>query len=199
MYNVSLSRFAPRTVALTFMTSDFLSLVLQAAGGGIADTAADDQKALKRTGIDIMIAGLVLQAVSLSIFLAVGLDFFLRVHRLGTDNSSPERNAVRSRFVFKAFLVSLLVATVAILARSIFRAAELWEGFEGKLWNSETDFLILDGAMVALAVLLLSALHPGLAFGGQWHAANWSLRTGKEKKNSEPKERLESTSDVGRY
>ena len=187
------------------MTSDFLSLVLQAAGGGIADTAADDQQDLKRTGIDIMIAGLVLQAVSLSVFLAVGLDFFLRVRRRGTDDSSPERNAVRARLGFKAFLASLLLATVAILARSIFRAAELWEGFEGKLWNSETDFLVLDGAMVALAVVLLSALHPGPAFGGQWHAANWSLRTGKGKKkessssSSERNQKLESASDVGRY
>jgi hypothetical protein len=181
------------------MTSDFLSLVLQAAGGGIADTAAYDQQSLKRTGIDIMIAGLVLQAVSLSIFLAVGLDFAIRVRRQGTDNSSPERNALRSRAVFKAFLAALLLATVAILARSIFRAAELWEGFEGKLWNSERDFLILDGAMVALAVVLLSALHPGLAFGGQWHAANWSLRTGKEKKTTELKRRpgVESGSDEG--
>lgn len=181
------------------MASDFLSLVLQAAGGGIADTADYDQQDLKRTGIDIMIAGLVLQAVSLSVFLAVGLDFFLRVRRRGADDSSPERNALRSRFVFKAFLASLLLATVAILARSIFRAAELWEGFEGKLWNSETDFLVLDGAMVALAVILLTALHPGLAFGGQWHAANWSLRSGKEKRNSEPKQKLESVSDAGRH
>lgn len=185
------------------MTSDFLSLVLQAAGGGIADTAADDEQDLKRTGIDIMIAGLVLQAVSLSVFLAVGLDFFLRVRRHGMDNSSPERNALRSRFVFKAFLAALLLATVAILARSIFRAAELWAGFEGELWNSETDFLVLDGAMIALAVLLLSALHPGLAFGGQWHAANWSLRSGKEKKSSEPssepRRKLESVSDAGTY
>lgn len=182
------------------MTSDFLSLVLQAAGGGIADTAADDQQDLKQTGINIMIAGLVLQAVSLSVFLAVGLDFFIRVRRQGMDNSSPERNAVRSRFVFKAFLAALLLATVAILARSIFRAAELWEGFSGKLWNSETDFLILDGAMVALAVILLSVLHPGLAFGGQWHAANWSLRTGKEKKKTVRMTRSssESASDAGK-
>jgi hypothetical protein len=179
------------------MTSDFLSLVLQAAGGGIADTAAYDQEALKRTGIDIMIAGLVLQAVSLSLFLGVGLDFFIRVRRHGTDNSSPERNSLRSRALFKAFLASLLLATAAILVRSVFRAAELWEGFEGKLWNSEKDFLILDGAMVALAVMLLTVLHPGPAFGGQWHAANWSLRTGREKRG-EPKQRLESASDVGR-
>jgi hypothetical protein len=53
--------------------------------------------------------------------------------------------------------------------------------------------------MIALAVLLLSALHPGLAFGGQWHAANWSLRSGKEKKSSEPRRKLESVSDVGTY
>ena len=182
------------------MTSDFLSLVLQAAGGGIADTAADDEQDLKRTGIDIMIAGLVLQAVSLSVFLAVALDFFLRVRRRGTDNSSPQRNTLRSKFSFKAFLASLLLATVAILARSIFRAAELWEGFEGKLWNSETDFLVLDGAMVGLSVVLLSVLHPGPAFGGQWHAANWSLRSGKEKKKSSGRElELESVSDGGKY
>lgn len=177
------------------MTSDFLSLVLQAAGGGIADTA--DEASLKRTGINIMIAGLVLQAVSLSVFLGVWLDFAIRVRRHGADSSSPERTTVRSRAVFKAFLASLLLATVAILARSIFRAAELWEGFEGKLWNSETDFLILDGAMVALAVLALSALHPGLAFGGQWHAANWSLRTGKGKTETvEAKQRSESSSEM---
>jgi len=144
-----------------------------------------------------MIAGLVLQAVSLTAFLAVSLDFFFRVRRHGADNSSPARSAVRSRMLFKAFLVSLLLATVAILARSIFRAAELWEGFEGKLWNSETDFLILDGAMVALAVLLLSVLHPGMAFGTeQWHAANWSLRNGKAKPVAATKERSISESDA---
>jgi len=165
------------------MASDFLSLVLQAAGGGIADTA--DEKSLKRTGIDIMIAGLVLQAVSLTVFLGVALDFFIRVWRHGADTTSPPRNALRSRAVFRAFLVSLLVATLAILARSVFRAMELWEGFEGELWNNETDFLVLDGAMVALSVLLLSVLHPGPAFGQEWHAANWSLRSVKGAKREE--------------
>ncbi|KAM0723236.1 hypothetical protein Q7P37_001436 [Cladosporium fusiforme] len=179
IYNASLSRLSPRTIALTFMTSDFLSLVLQAVGGAIADTA--DERALKDAGINIMIAGLVLQAVSLTVFLGVSADFFLRVRKHGMDTSSSAKSATRSRLAFKAFLASLLVATLAILARSIFRAAELWQGFEGDLWNSEVDFMVLDGAMVALAVLLLSLWHPGPAFGAQWHAANWSLRTGKGK------------------
>lgn len=180
IYNASLSRLAPRTVALTFMTSDFLSLVLQAAGGAIADTA--DEDSLKQTGIDIMIAGLVLQAISLAVFLGVALDFFLRVWRKGADESVLERKALRERMGFKVFLLSLLVATLAILARSIFRAMELWGGFEGELWNNETEFLVLDGAMVGLAVLLLSVLHPGMAFGAEWHKADWSLRSGKKGK-----------------
>jgi hypothetical protein len=184
IYAPSLSRLAPRTVALSFMTSDFLSLVLQAAGGAIADTAPDSDPDLKQTGIDVMIAGLVLQCVSLAIFLGVALDFFVRVYRHGADTSSPSRNALRSKITFRLFLVSLLVATLAILARSIFRAMELWGGFEGELWNNETEFLILDGAMIALAVLLLSVLHPGPAFGAEWHAAGWSLRSKKGGKKS---------------
>jgi hypothetical protein len=167
------------------MTSDFLSLVLQAAGGAIADTAPDTDPDLKQTGIDIMIAGLVLQCVSLAIFLVVALDFFVRVYRHGADKTSASRNVLRSKITFKLFLVALLVATLAILARSIFRAMELWGGFEGELWNNETEFLILDGAMIALAVLLLSVLHPGPAFGAEWHAANWSLRSKKGSKNVE--------------
>lgn len=165
------------------MTSDFLSLVLQAVGGAIADMA--DTDSLQDTGVDVMIAGLILQVISLSFFLIVGVDFFIRVLRRGaekaTDPSTLAKQRTRERTGFQLFLVSLLVATLAILARSIFRAAELWEGFEGRLWNSELDFMILDGAMIGLAVLLLSVWHPGVAFGTQWHEANWNLRGGKGK------------------
>ena len=156
------------------MTSDFLSLVLQAIGGAIADTA--DTRTAGRKGLDIMIAGLVLQAISLAVFLLVVADFAWCCRR-GVFNSDPEKQRTRSRIIFKAFMASVLLAAVAVLIRSIFRAAELWGGFSGNLWNNETDFLILDGAMIALASICLTALHPGLAFGGQWRAADWTFKT----------------------
>nr|POE47736.1 sphingoid long-chain base transporter rsb1 [Quercus suber] len=174
VYGESLSRFKPRTIALVFMTSDFLSLVLQAIGGAITDTS--DGEGGKQSGIDIMIAGLLLQAISLGVFLVVVLDFSLRARR-GVMDMDATRHQVRSRTLFRAFVASLLLATIAILIRSIFRVAELWGGFAGTLWNSETDFLALDGAMIALYVICVTALHPGPAFGGQWHVANWSLKT----------------------
>ncbi|KAI8938750.1 hypothetical protein NX059_004617 [Plenodomus lindquistii] len=173
LYGQGLSIFKPRTIALVFMTSDFLSLVLQAAGGGIADTA--ETRAGVRTGTHIMVAGLFLQAISLAVFLLYLVYFALRC-RSGSLDMDPAKVACRDRGLFKVSLLSLLVATLAILVRSIYRVAELWDGFSGELWNSEKDFMVLDGGMMSLAVLLLTVFHPGPAFGEQWHAANWSFR-----------------------
>jgi len=189
IYGQSISRFAPRTVALAFMCSDFLSLLLQAIGGAIADVS--NSESTSQIGIDIMIAGLVLQAISLAVFLLFVADFAWRCHK-GVLNQDPEKQRTRSRMLFKAFLAGLLLATVVVLIRSIFRAAELWGGFSGKLWNDETDFLILDGTMIAIAIICLTALHPGVAFGGQWTAANWSFKT--KKGVAEDKEYLEMAS-----
>ena len=177
IYGEENSRLAPRTIAIADMTSDFLSLVLQAIGGAIADTS--DTKSTSRVGIDIMIAGLFLQAVSLAVFLLVCADFGWRCRSRGTLDMDFGKRQTRQRVLFKTFMAGLLLATVAVLVRSIFRVAELWEGFAGSLWNNETDFLVLDGAMIALAVLCLTLFHPGMAFGGQWQAANWTFRSGK--------------------
>ncbi|KAK5114903.1 hypothetical protein LTR62_002062 [Meristemomyces frigidus] len=177
LYGQTNSRFAPRTIAIAFMTSDFLSLILQAIGGAIADTANNHTDS--RRGIDIMIAGLFLQAFSLALFLILIADFAWCCRR-GVLNQEPEKVHTRRRMLFKAFMVSLLLATVAVLIRSIFRVAELWGGFNGTLWNNETDFLVLDGGMLAIATICLTAFHPGFAFGGQWSTANWSF---KHKKN----------------
>jgi len=36
--------------------------------------------------------------------------------------------------------------------------------------------VVCDGAMVALASLSLTVLHPGMAFHGYWSSANFKLR-----------------------
>lgn len=179
LYDESSSRFAPRTIALAFMTSDFLSLVLQAAGGAIADIA-DSGTSLEQSGIDTMIAGLILQVISLAVFLLVGIDFAWRCHRTKRLDLSPGKVSVRNRPYFKMFLASIVLATILILIRSIFRVAELWEGFDGDLWNNETDFLILDGAMIGMSCILLTFFHPGIAFRDQWSAADWTFKTNEQ-------------------
>ncbi len=172
-----LARVKPRTIAIVFMTSDFLSLVLQSIGGAMADTA--DNPADSQTGINVMIAGLFLQAISIAAFIGVFMDFWWKC-RKGQLDMSPDKQRIRQTGIYKIFSWSLLLAALVVLIRSIFRVIELWQGFEGELWNNETDFLILDGLMIAIAIICLTAMHPGFAFGrSMWQAANWTFKTKK--------------------
>ncbi|KAI4196609.1 MAG: hypothetical protein LQ346_003186, partial [Caloplaca aetnensis] len=81
IYGESLARFKPRTYTIIFICCDVFSLVLQAIGGALADTA--DTHSLQQTGINIMIAGLSFQVVSLSVFMALCADFAWSVRSKG--------------------------------------------------------------------------------------------------------------------
>ncbi|RHZ58029.1 hypothetical protein CDV55_100580 [Aspergillus turcosus] len=172
VYSEDISRLKPRTYTIIFVLCDFLSLVLQAAGGAITSTADNDQPDLRQTGINIMIAGLASQVASLGIFLCLCADFAWRVYK-NPDKLDPSMHHIRKTLKWKAFLIGLTVATLAIFVRSIFRVAELREGFDGPLANDEVMFMILEGAMMVIATLCLTALHPGYCFGGYWDQTSW--------------------------
>ncbi|KAE9381929.1 RTA1-domain-containing protein [Stipitochalara longipes BDJ] len=176
VYGSHLSRLAPGTIAISFMVSDFISLLLQAGGGAVVEIANDVQ--VERIGIHITIAGLSLQVASLGLLLVGCMDFVRSCRRTKGEGLSmvETHERIRGRRLFRVFLGGLLFATLAILPRSIYRIFELQGGFHGKLWNSEVDFMVCDGTMVALASLSLTFWHPGMAFHGYWDSANFKLR-----------------------
>ena len=75
----------------------------------------------------------------------------------------------------------MTLATILILARSLFRVVELWYGFTSKVANNEVTFMVLEGALVVLATLLMTLFHPGKVFDEKWSdAAGWRFgRNGK--------------------
>lgn len=104
VYGISNARFKPRTYSLVFMFSDFVALVLQGAGGGIAATASGDSNQNKaQSGINIMIAGLAWQVVSLLIFAISCADFSIRV-RKGKGLANPAFLDLRESAKWKGFL-----------------------------------------------------------------------------------------------
>jgi hypothetical protein len=60
--------------------------------------------------------------------------------------------------------------------------AELESGFGGALANNELVFMILEGPMIMIAVVVLTAFHPGFCLGGLW--ASIGSSTGKSEKSS---------------
>ena len=130
----------------------------------------------EQTGINIMIAGVGWQVASLGIFALLCAEFGWRIRRASESQRNPDFRMMRKTFRFKAFLWALGLALLAIFVRSVFRCAELQGGFHGKLAQQQITFMVLEGAMISSAVLLLTIFHPGLSFRGRWHAAVWSLK-----------------------
>lgn len=99
-----LSRFAPQTYTRLFITSDIISLILQAAGGALA--ASGDDLDMKQTGVNVMIAGLVFQVASLAVFMGLCGDFWWSVRRSAGGYGGvavDEFSRLKGRGMFKAF------------------------------------------------------------------------------------------------
>jgi hypothetical protein len=70
---------------------------------------------------------------------------------------------------------ALFLATATLFVRTVFRAIELSEGFGGKLANNQLQFMILDGAMVIIACICMTVMHPGFGFEKRWNEARFSF------------------------
>ncbi|KAJ5497662.1 hypothetical protein N7453_006713 [Penicillium expansum] len=164
VYGEEFSRLKPRTYTYLFVTCDLISLILQAAGGAITSIA--DEQSLRDTGVNIMIAGLVFQVASLVVFSILAIEYGARILRARRLHShTQERPASWMR---RSFLLGLTSAVLTILIRSSFRVAELQGGFHSKLANDEIALMILEGAMISIACICLTGLHPALLVGKNW-------------------------------
>lgn len=104
------------------------------------------------------------------------LEFISRLRRTGEGAKNVQFIELRDTKKFTWFQYILAAAVVFIFIRSIYRVAELQQGFNGPIANDEVSFMILEGPMIILAVLAMTVFHPGTAFGGLWNSATWSVR-----------------------
>lgn len=125
-----------------------------------------------------MIAGLAIQVITLFAFICLSLDFSFRTwsrHRkfgASSMDQSPALIALRKSVAFKGFLAALALATIGIFWRSVYRVAELAQGWDGELIRKQNLFIAFEGVMVIVAVLALNVFHPAVCFGSKVHKAN---------------------------
>ncbi|KGO63939.1 RTA-like protein [Penicillium italicum] len=154
------SFLTPQLYLWIFCTCDVISLVLQAIGGGMASVQANKIDGDTKPGTHIMVAGIVFQLFSVTIFVVCAVDFFNRIIR----NRLLQTVTGSVMPLFSAMVFSI----VCIYIRSIYRTIELVQGWDGYLITHERYFVALDGAMMVLAVGIFNVLHPG-----------WLLPSGK--------------------
>ena len=126
-----------------------------------------------------MLAGIIFQLVCIVIYTALAAEFlwhyvkdrpFRRAFVYEHRSQTPRR--------LKIMLLGMGIMTVLLFIRSIYRTAELADGWDGVIINTEWPFGeftscqtsghsltqatdIFDGAMITLAMITLNVIHPG--------------------------------------
>lgn len=159
---VNISRIQPKLYTWIFCSADILSLVLQGAGGGLA-ASADHGSSMQKVGNDLMMAGIVWQVITLLVFGGMVGDYAFRLY---AHRSELGQSALKllDTTRFKLFTSGLVLAYLAIFTRCVYRIGEMATGWGNPIMQDETDFIVLDGVMITIATLCLTAFHPGLVF-----------------------------------
>jgi hypothetical protein len=125
-----------------FISCDIFSLVLQAAGGGIASSSNGGSGSA--TGGRIMLAGIVFQVATFT-FLYVLVVMFIRSLLRKKETLTPDAVAILHGRDFKIFGYGMLIASIAIYIRCVYRIAELANGWANEIMRDEASYIVLDG------------------------------------------------------
>ncbi|KAL5519103.1 hypothetical protein ACEPAH_786 [Sanghuangporus vaninii] len=155
------SRLTPKWYTIVFCSADVVALVVQAVGGALASSASQEDGGDPTTGGNIMLGGIVLQLVSITIYTALGVEYF---YRYLTDrpirNSFPAKKGVFDLRV-RLMVYALALSTTCLFIRAVYRTIELSDGWRGRIIETEVYFNVLDGAMIVLAICTINFFHPG--------------------------------------
>ncbi|KAG8529562.1 uncharacterized protein KY384_006199 [Bacidia gigantensis] len=116
--SVSVSRFDPKWFYYFFIPFDIISLILQAAGGAISSTSNGGDS----SGVNIALAGLSIQVITLFVFTVLCIDYAIRSRSLWTAQTLSTS--------FKIMVPFLTLATILIFIRCCYRIYELHQGYD---------------------------------------------------------------------
>jgi hypothetical protein len=148
----------PQRITATFITSDIVTFLIQAAGGGVS-ASADDTKTAKM-GSRIFLIGLALQLASFVVFTTVYVVFLFRIYSQRSDLWKRD-SAHKWYNDWRALAGALALSCIGILIRSVFRTVELSEGYAGYLATHEVYFYTLDTLPLFLAIVVFIPFWPG--------------------------------------
>lgn len=109
-------------------------------------------------GVNIALAGLIFQVITLAFFTAVVFDYIIRTRSVILKHGVNKR--------FKVFSSFLTIALLTIFIRCCYRVYELSEGYssDSEALRDEPLFIGLESVMIIIAAYALIVAHPGPVF-----------------------------------
>ena len=119
-------------------------------GGGYQ--AAGTLDALNN-GSKVIIGGLFVQLIFFGVFVVIAVAFDRSIRRDPTPQS-------RTHSVWRKHMWALYVGSALIMVRSVFRAIEYLQGFNGYLLGHEAYLYVFDAVLMFLVMALFNRVHP---------------------------------------
>lgn len=216
------SLLRPRWFSYIFISCDFISVLIQAIGGGVAG-AALSQKTSTATGTHIMVGGLSFQVFSMTLFYCLLTEFVIKsffddtkkvpfsvknffallfdtkkgqeLRALLDPNYVDIYNEVRARKLFPHLVVALYAGTTFVYIRCVYRVIELSQGWTGFLITHQAFLMALDALQITLTSILFVFFHPYFVWGNHKAILARENATNDMEKNSNDMEKSTNISD----
>lgn len=140
-----------KTILGLFVTSDVIATITQVAGAALIGSSESNNKS-PDTGNNILLGGLAFQVFSFFIFLVLLFKFLSRARKAATS---------RGEGGMMQFSAAVVVSSLLVYLRTIFRLAETADGIGGYASSHEAFFGALEFAPIVVAILILGWWHPG--------------------------------------
>ena len=134
-----------------FVVGDVLSFLMQAGGAGIM---AQGDMSSSKTGENVIIGGLIVQIVFFGMFIVVELIFHYRILKYPNESAMITRNVPSQLKNWNYVLITLLVCSILIFIRSIFRLIEYIQGNNGYLISHEVFLYCFDATLMFLNMIV---------------------------------------------
>ena len=144
----------PKVIVIVFVVVDIITTGIQVAGAALIGTAESHGKD-PSTANNILLAGLAIQVFSFAVFFALLCACIWRARRQ-KDRTTWARSSHA-----QLLLLALVITSLLIELRTIFRLIETAQGVFGYLSSHEVFFGCLEYLPVVLAVTTWNFLHPG--------------------------------------
>jgi hypothetical protein len=125
-----------------FITCDFISLLLQAIGGGVAASVHTDSGSA--VGGRIMLSCIVFQVATFTLLYGLVASFIFNLRHNKSTLTQEGVETLRSRN-FKIFATGIVVGSLAVYVRCVYRISELATGWANQIMRDEISFIVLDG------------------------------------------------------
>ncbi|KAJ2379368.1 hypothetical protein IW150_000222 [Coemansia sp. RSA 2607] len=135
----------PKFVSWFYFSSDIFSIIMQGAGGGMMTTSKG-----RDAGKKIVLVGLIVQLFFFACYMATTIYVWKRpIYQVHTGPRDKSPRAAKNKV-----MIVVILTTVLLYLRSIYRIAEFADGYGGKIYSSEWAFYVFDTILIFLAFVV---------------------------------------------